>query len=51
MKHAQRLKRRHKELLKKRGLVVQNWLYCKEVPGELHIVHRLSGKVRILKVG
>jgi len=51
MKHGQRLLRRHKELLKRYRLNYENWLYTKELPGELHLVHRYSGKVRILKVG
>lgn len=51
MKNGKRLKRRHKEILKKHGLNCDNWLYIKNPPGELHIVHRISGKVRVLKVG
>jgi len=39
-----------KEAVKKSGLVVANWLYIRNLPGELHLQHQLSGKVKILRV-
>lgn len=48
--NGKRLQRWMKVLLKKKGLVVANWLYVKNLPGELHLQHRLSGKVKILRV-
>lgn len=51
MKNGKRLLRRHKELLKKMRLNADNWLFIKDMPGELHLVHRLTDAVRVLKVG
>jgi len=45
-----RLTRKMKLLLKKRGLNPDNWLYTKNTPDELVIVHRYSGKVRIIPI-
>ncbi len=49
MKHGKRLKRRHYELLKKAGLNPENWLITKDLQGEVHLSHRLTGKERVLK--
>lgn len=48
--NGKRLQRWMKEAVKKSGLVVANWLYIKNLPGELHLQHRLSGKVKVLRV-
>lgn len=51
MKHGCKLKRSEKELLTKYGLNVANWLITKRPHGELWLEHRVSGQVRVLKVG
>ena len=45
-----RLTRYMKELLSDRGLNWENWHYIKHYPGELHIVHRTSGKPKVIKI-
>jgi len=42
--------RKEKMMLARRRLNPANWLYIKNLPGELHLQHRLSGKVKILRV-
>jgi hypothetical protein len=49
--HGRNPTRRQKELIKKARLNAENWLVAKAPVGELHLMHRLSGKVRVLKVG
>ena len=51
MKSGRKPTRREKELIEKYRLKVDNWLVVKAPPGELHIKHRLSDKVRVLRVG
>lgn len=41
--------RRQKEIIQSRRLNPQNWLVMKAPPGELHIVHRLSGSVKVIR--
>lgn len=49
MKHERKLKRWMKKLLKDKGLNWENWHYVKDTPKELHIVHRYSLNVRVIK--
>lgn len=51
MKNGKRLQRWMKDLLKEKGLNPDNWLYTKNTPDELVIIHRYSGKVRIIPIG
>jgi hypothetical protein len=48
--NGKRLTRRMKHLLASRKLNPDNWLYVKNLPGELHLMHRHSGKVRVLNL-
>lgn len=41
--------RRQKEIIAAKRLNPQNWLVQKNPPGELHIIHRLSGNAKIIK--
>lgn len=47
--HGLRPTRRQKELIKAAGLNPANWLVTKNLPGELHLEHRTTGKARVLK--
>lgn len=49
MKHGLRPTREQKRIIAKAGLVVDNWLAVKNLPGELHVVHRHSGEERVIK--
>jgi len=46
-----RLQKWMKELLEAKKLNPENWLYIRNLPGELHLQHRLSGKQRVLRYG
>ena len=45
MKQGKRLKR----WMREQGLDVDKWLYTKNMPGELHLVHKITGAVKIIK--
>ena len=49
MKNGKNPTRKQKEIIKKARLNPDNWLVIKCPPGELHIVHRESGKARVLR--
>jgi hypothetical protein len=42
--------RKQCEIIKKYRLNPENWLVAKNPRGELHITHRESGKIRVLRV-
>lgn len=46
MKNGKRPTRRQKQILNSAGLQCDNWLVVKNLPNELNIVHRMSGKPR-----
>lgn len=50
MKAGKRPTLQQKKIIAKYRLNADNWLVTKAPPGELHIVHKLSGKERVLKV-
>lgn len=41
---------KQKQLISKRGLNPINWLVVKNLPQELHLIHRHTGSPRVLKV-
>jgi hypothetical protein len=49
MKNDKRPNRSQKEAIKFSGLNPENWLITKNLPGEMHVVHRETGTKRILK--
>lgn len=48
--NGKRLQRWMKDLLKARGMDPDRWLYCKNLPEELHVMHRVTGRKRVLKM-
>lgn len=50
MSSGKRLKRKEKEILDSYGVNPDNWLVIKRPHGELHLVHRISGEKRVLKI-
>jgi hypothetical protein len=50
LKQPKKLQRWMKELLAKKKLNPNNWYYVKNTPGELVIIHRYSGKPRIIPI-
>lgn len=48
MKNGKRLQRWMKDLLKKKGLNPDNWLYIKNTPNELVIMHKYLEKTRTI---
>jgi len=50
MKHGKNPTRKQREIIEKARLNPDNWLVVKRPLGELHIVHRESGKARVLRV-
>lgn len=48
MKNGKRPTRKQKILIKQRGLNPENWLVMKNLPKEMHIVHRVTGKTKVL---
>ena len=49
MKHGKKPTRRQKQDIASVRLNPENWLVCKDTPGELVGEHRTSGKVRIIR--
>ena len=49
LKNPKRPTRKQKELLARRRLSHKDWLVTKNPPGELHLVHRSSGDVKVLR--
>lgn len=41
--------RRQKRAIRKHRLNTDNWLILKNPPGELHIMHRVSGSKRVIR--
>lgn len=50
MKQGKAPTRKHKQLISENGLNPLNWLVVKNLPQELHIIHRHTGSPRVLKV-
>lgn len=50
MKHGKRITLRQRKLIKAAGLNPDNWLVTKRLSNELHIVHKLNGKERVVKI-
>ena len=48
MKNGKRLKRAQKQLLTQRNLNAENWLCERSLPGEMRLVHRHTGRVRVV---
>ena len=51
MKRGIKPTRRVKQIIKQKGLNPANWLVTKQPPGELYIMHRATGKQRIIFYG
>lgn len=49
MKQPKKLKREYKELVSKRNLNPANWSLVKEEPGRIQIIHKQTGKTRIIE--
>ena len=49
MKHGKNPTRKQIEVIKARKLNPDNWLVVKDLPGELHIVHRVTPGRKIIK--
>jgi hypothetical protein len=49
MKKGKRPNRSQKEVIRPSGLNPENWLITKNLPGEMHVVHRETRTKRILK--
>lgn len=49
MKHGKNPTVKQKKLITKMGLNVENWLVERETSDELVIVHRLSGKTKVIR--
>jgi len=49
MANAKTPTRRQRQVIKKYRLNSNNWLIQKNPPGELHIVHRISGSKRVIR--
>ncbi len=50
MKHGRKPKMKQKIIIKNVGLNPDNWLIVKKLPGELWIVHKVSGKQRVINL-
>lgn len=50
MKNPKRPTRKQKQLLARRRLNPDEWLVTKTPPGELHLVHRYTGRERVLEM-
>lgn len=50
MKNGKRLKKNQKIKVKEAGLNPENWLIVKNLHNEMHLVHRVSGRIRIIPV-
>ena len=51
MKHGKNPTVRQKKLMTEWHLNYENWLVVKDTPTEMEIVHRISGKIRVIKKG
>lgn len=49
MKHGLKPTRKQMALIKKRGLNQNNWLITKNLPDELHIMHRETRDERVIQ--
>lgn len=50
MKHGKRPTLQQKLIIKKSGFNPNNWLVIKNLPGELHIGHRETGRLKVIPV-
>lgn len=50
MKHGKRPTKKHKIIIQNAGYNPANWLVTKNLPNEIHIVHRVLSNVEIIKV-
>ena len=48
MKNGKRLSRKQKEQIQEANLNPADWLVAKNLPGELHLVHRYTKATRII---
>ncbi|WP_412761269.1 DUF6906 family protein [Parageobacillus thermoglucosidasius] len=48
MKNGKKPTKRQKEIIKQARLNPDNWLVVKNLPDELHIVHRETGRQRVI---
>jgi hypothetical protein len=51
MKHGKNPTVKQKKLMTEWHLNYENWLVVKDTPTEMEIVHRVSGKIRVIKKG
>jgi len=51
MKNGKRPTRREKELLSRMRLNVENWLVVKHTSTEMEIMHRHTGRTRVIELG
>jgi hypothetical protein len=51
MKHGKKPTVRQKKLMTEWRLNYENWLVIKDTPTEMEIVHRATGKIRVIKKG
>lgn len=51
MKQGKRPTRKQKLIIADMGLNPYNWLVTKNLPGELHLEHRDTGRPRVMKMG
>lgn len=52
MKHGKRPRKRQQNFIKAHGLIPGNWLVVKDMPDQMHLVHRYSDKTtRIIPKG
>jgi len=49
MANAKTPTRKQREIIQKRRLNSNNWLIQKNPPGELYIIHRVSGTKKLIK--
>ena len=50
MKNGKRPHKKHKIAIKNAGMNPSNWLVTKNLPSEIHIVHKLSGNERVISL-
>ena len=50
MKQPKKLTLKHKKIVKNKGLNPDNWMLRKEDGGVLVIVHKVSGKTRVISM-
>lgn len=51
MKHGKKPTVKQSTIIKKFGLNQENWLVIKNLPDELHIAHRETGRVKVIPMG